>query len=94
MPIAPVKRGVKAVLLDDMEMLKDAINDTENVYTVCIPWEEFSKEPTSGQENSALFPNRNESFVERFVGNCTFNKSSFNAPGAFLTSVIPEAGFL
>ena len=35
MPIAQVKRGIQAVLLNDMEMLKDAINDTDNVYTVC-----------------------------------------------------------
>ena len=56
LPIAPVKRGIKAVLLNDMEMLKDVINDTENVYTVCISLEEFSKESTSGQELCALFP--------------------------------------
>ena len=37
MPIAQVKRGIQAVLLNDMEMLKDAINDTENVYTGSIP---------------------------------------------------------
>ena len=37
MPIAQVKRGLQAVLLNDMEMLKDAINDTENVYTVSTP---------------------------------------------------------
>ena len=34
MPIAQVKRGIQAVLLNDMEMLKDAISDIANVYTV------------------------------------------------------------
>eukprot|EP00795_Rhopilema_esculentum_P008747 gene8747-14770_t len=34
LPIANVKRGVRAVLLNDMQMLKEAIDDVENVYTV------------------------------------------------------------
>ena len=33
----PVKLAIKAVLLNDMEMLKGAIDDRENVYTVCMP---------------------------------------------------------
>ena len=33
----PVKLAIKAVLLNDMEMLKHAIADRANVYTVCVP---------------------------------------------------------
>ena len=31
----PVKWVIRAVLLNDMEMLKEAIDDRENVYSVC-----------------------------------------------------------
>ena len=33
----PVKWAIKAVVLNDMEMLKDAIANREKVYTVCVP---------------------------------------------------------
>ena len=36
LPVAHVKRGIRGVLLNDMQMLKDAILDVENVFTVCI----------------------------------------------------------
>ena len=34
LPIAHVKRGLRGVLLNDMKMLKDAIFDLDNVFTV------------------------------------------------------------
>lgn len=35
--LMPVKWAIKAVLLNDMVMLKDAIESTQKVYTVCVP---------------------------------------------------------
>ena len=32
----PVKWAIKAVMLNDMEMLKGAIENREEVYTVCV----------------------------------------------------------
>ena len=35
--LMPVKLAIRAVLLNDMEMLKGVIDDRANVYTVCVP---------------------------------------------------------